>query len=1489
MITGIEYPAHIATGRNGEIVIASYMSHKVHVYGNDYQLLRSFGSNGLMDGQFSYPSGVAVDRHNRILVSSMWKIDVFTMNGQFVTAVGNNGNGPLEFTSASGMALSKMGDIFVADTQNNRVQVLSSDLTYRTCFSKACKGVGSGHLNQPQAVAINSEGNIYVADTMNHAVQAFAPDGEYLLMFGKYGTAATPGALCFPMAIAIDWKDNVYVGSSTGTIGIFDKKGNFLRAFGSYDSGTGQFNIIRGMHINRKGHLYVSEWNSNRIQVFPGLPSPTEEHEEKGDLPVDPEGESNQALDSNKSAYLIGPTSPSPIKVITDVKNPSGITEGGNGEVIVTSGEHRMFIYAPQNDYQLVETVGSKGYCNDRFFYPSGVALTPDNFVVVCSQYKLQWFTMAGKLVHAVGCGHSGDNMAKEFDLPADVAINAEGQIYVLYSTKKCTCVKIFNGDATFHRTIELSLPADNEPILRALAINSEGKVYFADSKNNCVHVCSSYGDPLSRFGKTGSILERGTLVSPMAIAIDGEDNVFVASVIISIFDKSGSFIRSFGSFGGGSNQFKLITSLHMGNGFLYVGESSENRIQIFESSTTSQLNGKEDPAFNEDVKTLSFHRPAYTIGPKAEMPVKIIPNVAEPFGIATASNGDLFVACKKGKKIMIFNHTDFDSQRDISRLIGAKPRENDLVDLSDIAFCEDNCFVISLKNQVVKATSLGEVLASVGSQGRRGKGDLELDSPKGITVGKSGHVYVTDKGNDRVQVFNADLSYRSTVCLPGDREAIEKVAVNSEGIVYVTDSRNNCVHVLDQEGKLLFSSPNVSSPEAIAIDHEDYVYLGSHHDEILIYSKDGHFVRAYGKRGDEPGEFRNIKAMHIDQEGNLYVCDKSRIQVFAGIQSKAQVLQRETDAAANTNTTCSGQDGRLDSPPTEVILLNDIPEPYGIAEGKDGELVVSSSVHHQVLVYNSEHKLLAQFGSKGTLDGQFDSPTGVVVTLDRYILVSSRNKLQWFTMVGRLVHATGHTGKEELEFDRPDCITLGRDQRIYVLERGNKRVQILNGNGTFHSSFKFDKDHIPEALAVNSEGSVFLVDTRNSSIQVFSTQGKHLSRFCIRDSKVALPTAIAIDASDNVYIGNACGVVTILDKEGCYLHAFRGSAASAGYFSVIRGLHVGQSHIYVSDFSSSRVHVFSQFEALCPEKPVGTSNAASLPILPHKPVYTVGPPGPLPVRVLNGIKKPSGVATDGNGNIFVASNEQQGKILMFNSVDTDAYSQISEIKNPRDPKKKGIAKPSGLSFTGYGYLLACFDNQLVKMDTNGKALAYFGNPKKKDELNNPGGIALGSGGLIFLVDRGNHRVQILQSDLVSLSSFSTPFDHSRLEQIALNSAGNLYVTDSRNANVQVYSDSGKFLFEFGTQSQKKQYRRGDLCSPHAIAIDKEDYVYVGDENGIVSIFDKEGAFVRSFGGAGDQAGQFGDIQAMHFDHQGNLYVCEWKTNRVQVFQGQGQ
>ena len=946
---------------------------------------------------------------------------------------------------------------------------------------------------------------------------------------------------------------------------------------------------------------------------------------------------------------------------------------------------------------------------------------------------------------------------------------------------------------------------------------------------------------------------------------------------------------------------------MHIGrNGYLYVSESANNRVQIFEGRTSID---KHEDTPTEGVKMLSSRRPVYTIGPTSDEPVGTLSGTMEPWGVTVATpSGDIFVVSKKSKKVMICSSQNYELKEEINQLVWeSNSRDsNDMTGLAGITICEDGCLLLTLQNQVVKITLLGQVVASIGKRGHRGRVDTELNTPNGIAVWRDRRVYVADKGNYRVQIFNADLSYRNTCYFP-DRPGLrtdiypESVAVNSGGNVYVTDCRNDCVYVFNSDGRFLFrfgkkgsicskDRGNLSSPVAISIDHEDYVYVSGSKVGVSIFDREGCFVRAFGACGREPEDFRDIKAMHIDHKGNLYVCESkdNRVRIFAGIKSRDQV---EKDRAAILS-----QEANSDVALPVTVLSNNIREPHGVTEGRNGEIVVVSQANHKVLVFDRDCKLTTQFGAKGDLDGSFNNLTSVAITSENFILVSSHDKLQWFTMEGQLVYVTGNSGKGELEFDHPDSIAIGRDGKIYVLEKRNKRVQILKGDATFHSSFSLKVDHPPEALAVNSEGKIFFADVRDNCVQVFSPEGKYLSMFYNMGPKeLTVPAAVAIDDKDNIYVGTISGIVVVFDKAGCFICTFRVSS-DIGQFSIIRGLHVGQSgYVYVSECLNNQVQVFRLSST-----PYSENSSPSLPpvttvSLPHRPVFTVGPISSLPVKVLSGVRQPCGIVTGQNGDVFVASH-QDNAILIYSSADSQPRWQIAEIKNARDHRNKRINCPYGLAFTQDGYLLVSVQHQMLKMSLDGTVWTFVGNEKNirgsgERDLSDPRGIAVRKDGLIYLVDQGNHRIQTFQSNFAYLATFSNPNVTERtsecLESVAFNSAGDLFVTDSHNCRVQVYNHNGKFAFAFGKKDDPRRYKRGGLSRPHAIAIDHEDFVYVGGDDGIVSIFNRRGDFVRTFGGPGDKPGQFRDIRGMHIDKYGQLYVCEWITNRIQVFRGQ--
>ena len=94
------------------------------------------------------------------------------MVSSFTELVGssNRENGPLNFDSAKGIAVHPTtGQIFIADRDNDRIQVLNKDLTYSHSFGSA--GTDPEKFNDPCDVAIDSKGHVYVADCWNHAIK----------------------------------------------------------------------------------------------------------------------------------------------------------------------------------------------------------------------------------------------------------------------------------------------------------------------------------------------------------------------------------------------------------------------------------------------------------------------------------------------------------------------------------------------------------------------------------------------------------------------------------------------------------------------------------------------------------------------------------------------------------------------------------------------------------------------------------------------------------------------------------------------------------------------------------------------------------------------------------------------------------------------------------------------------------------------------------------------------------------------------------------------------------------------------------------------------------------------------------------------------------------------------------------------------------------------------------------------------------------------
>ena len=257
-INGVRYPRGVVVNQKGEVVVTEVGKNIVSIFSVDGERLQSFGSRGSGQGQFICPWGITIDGDGNIFVADNDNhcIQKFTASGQFLSAVGGKGDRHLQFNKPRGMTYNASNNkLYVADSFNDRVQVLNSDLTFFSAVDSI----------RPTDAACDSTGNVYV---VNNCIQVFTPEGQLLRVFGKQGRGS--GKLTFPRGITIDTNDVVYVseGPSNHRVSVFTSEGQFLTSFGGYGTELGKFIFPDGLAVDSSGFVYVCDNENYRIQVF---------------------------------------------------------------------------------------------------------------------------------------------------------------------------------------------------------------------------------------------------------------------------------------------------------------------------------------------------------------------------------------------------------------------------------------------------------------------------------------------------------------------------------------------------------------------------------------------------------------------------------------------------------------------------------------------------------------------------------------------------------------------------------------------------------------------------------------------------------------------------------------------------------------------------------------------------------------------------------------------------------------------------------------------------------------------------------------------------------------------------------------------------------------------------------------------------------------------------------------------------------------------
>ncbi|MBL0209441.1 MAG: SMP-30/gluconolactonase/LRE family protein [Holophagaceae bacterium] len=351
-------------------------------------------------GLVARPGGtqLVLDTGNDLLRVISVDAAVTTLAGTPVRAGSTDGDlSQALFSMPQGLAVGADGSVYVADTGNHTIRKISPEGQVTTLAGQAgvpggTDGETGGTFNGPQALAVDGEGNVYVADTGNHAIRVVSSLGAVRTLAGKAGTpgsATGPGAdarFDTPTGIALDAAGAVYVadsknhvirkvlsnGTTTTFIGVPNVQGNNDNAFG-----PPRFSLPQAVAFSPAGLLIADTGNgtirsvtadgqSSTLAGLPGLFGTTDGQSFNARF----NGSSGLAVDAAGAAYVTDKPSQSIRKVAADgttttpvgnlgregillgllpggLFRPHGIAVTALGDVLVVSGNGILQVTAP--------------------------------------------------------------------------------------------------------------------------------------------------------------------------------------------------------------------------------------------------------------------------------------------------------------------------------------------------------------------------------------------------------------------------------------------------------------------------------------------------------------------------------------------------------------------------------------------------------------------------------------------------------------------------------------------------------------------------------------------------------------------------------------------------------------------------------------------------------------------------------------------------------------------------------------------------------------------------------------------------------------------------------------------------------------------------------------------------------------------------------------------------------------------------------------
>jgi len=280
---------------------------------------------------------------------------------------------------------------------------------------------------------------------------------------------------------------------------------------------------------------------------------------------------------------------------------------------------------------------------------------------------------------------------------------------------------------------------------------------------------------------------------------------------------------------------------------------------------------------------------------------------------------------------------------------------------------------------------------------------------------------------------------------------------------------------------------PNIASPRNLELAPDGSLYvLDTGNNQVLHYSADGNLINSWGGYGttesgsSSAGRFNEPLGIAVSDDGYVYIADtwNHRIQKFT---------------ADGIYLTSWGHFGQMET-------ADAFWGPRDVAVDHFGNVYITDTGNKRIVVFDDQGEFISEFGEVGLGEGQFDEPSGLDFDLEGNLYVADtwNQRIQVFSPDGSGIaqsflnewYVEGWYGQS---LDNKPYLSVGPDGNIYTSDPELSRIIVFNPQGEVLAAWgtlgleSFNLNY-PTGLTVDSEGGIWVSDTKNNRIQYFNS-----------------------------------------------------------------------------------------------------------------------------------------------------------------------------------------------------------------------------------------------------------------------------------------------------------------------------------------------------------------------------------------------------------------